>query len=423
MVAEHGETAAISAVNRIRSGGVAGFFCKEEFEVVVDPNAAPTRSTVPVLRDEPDPVEEAPPARLAYRPQDEDPEERPSEVSNEVPDDVPLADRLEVPRPAVAEAPAERPPAVGDEGPAFAAPTPPSGDRFLALLERKLDETSSTEAARSLRRLDATRPGRPVERARREAARPDPAPVAPAPAPALEPGELESVTSDADATTGDGPTGSRSVFGDLETLAPFWRQLRHAREELASFLPSDAPVTAVVGPLPLATSVVRRLRSGGPLASADVIVLTDRAGIVSEPSWDLVRHANRLVEAVADRVDQSTAGRSAEPTPLVVVIDVPAELPHWVPTLQHRLRAAGVGLFRYPVAGQPTAVDLERFRQGGDVPYAVDLVSRVEPEVVLGLLADRHPVVSVAGSDLSPELLVALRRHGSAPLALSSIDG
>ena len=36
VMAEHGETAAISAVNRVRSGGVAGFFCREEFEVVVD---------------------------------------------------------------------------------------------------------------------------------------------------------------------------------------------------------------------------------------------------------------------------------------------------------------------------------------------------------------------------------------------------
>ncbi|MGB5757419.1 MAG: hypothetical protein WBM50_10925, partial [Acidimicrobiales bacterium] len=36
MASELGSTAAISGVNRIRSGGVAGFFCREEFEVIVD---------------------------------------------------------------------------------------------------------------------------------------------------------------------------------------------------------------------------------------------------------------------------------------------------------------------------------------------------------------------------------------------------
>ncbi|MEL6983506.1 MAG: hypothetical protein AAFO29_13855, partial [Actinomycetota bacterium] len=38
VVTEHGEEAAIAAVNRVRSGGVAGFFCREEFEVIVDPD-------------------------------------------------------------------------------------------------------------------------------------------------------------------------------------------------------------------------------------------------------------------------------------------------------------------------------------------------------------------------------------------------
>ncbi len=36
VVTEHGPSASIAAVNRIRSGGIAGFFCREEFEVLVD---------------------------------------------------------------------------------------------------------------------------------------------------------------------------------------------------------------------------------------------------------------------------------------------------------------------------------------------------------------------------------------------------
>ena len=75
------------------------------------------------------------------------------------------------------------------------------------------------------------------------------------------------------------------------------------------------------------------------------------------------------------------------------------------------LRAAGVGLFRYAVSGRPTGAELEHYRQGSDVPYAIDLTARVDPARVVELVADRHPVVSVAGAELTPELLLALRRH------------
>ncbi|MEL7157669.1 MAG: hypothetical protein AAFN30_13855 [Actinomycetota bacterium] len=39
MVSTHGADVAIAAVNRIRSGGVAGFFCREEYEIILgDPD-------------------------------------------------------------------------------------------------------------------------------------------------------------------------------------------------------------------------------------------------------------------------------------------------------------------------------------------------------------------------------------------------
>ena len=55
--------------------------------------------------------------------------------------------------------------------------------------------------------------------------------------------------------------------------------------------------------------------------------------------------------------------------------------------------------------------ELESYRQGSDVPYVFDLVSRVTPRSVVDFIADRHPVASVAGTELTAELLVALRRR------------
>ena len=72
---------------------------------------------------------------------------------------------------------------------------------------------------------------------------------------------------------------------------------------------------------------------------------------------------------------------------------------------------AGVGLFRHVIPGQPTAPELESYRQGSDVPYVFDLVSRVTPRSVVGFMDARHPVASVAGAELTAELLVALRRQ------------
>jgi hypothetical protein len=95
----------------------------------------------------------------------------------------------------------------------------------------------------------------------------------------------------------------------------------------------------------------------------------------------------------------------------VLLIDVPVERPNWVGPLQNRLRAAGVGLFRHVIPGQPTVHDLEAHRQGSDVPYVIDLVSRVQPGSVVRFIEDRHPIASVAGAELTAELLVALRKQ------------
>lgn len=414
-MSEHGEEAAIAAVNRVRSGGVAGFFCREEFEVIVDPDDDGSSPDEPVDHDRVDDdhdtitadeetvgqalglttSDDRPPARLAYHDDTDHEDPVDEDTAHDDPEDEdpvhegPVDDRMHDTVPV----------GVGDhdESTVFAGPVPPGNhDRFLNLLERRLEQTSTAEADLGLRRANrANRTPTPTDHG---------AAVAPAPNPMEQLGPVPIPPS---------VPGHAAVSSEPRPV--FWRRLDRVADELASFLPAGSPRTAVVGPLPLATAVVHRLQSTQGLASADVVVLTDRAGIVSQPSWRLVRTSDRLVRHLTEADRRST----------IVVIDVPVDLPPWVVPLQRRLRAVGVGLFRYAIAGQPIGDDLERYRQGADVPYAIDLASRVDPDRIVELVAERHPIVSVAGTDLGPELLLAIRRHVDAPELLFEpvIDG
>ena len=395
-MAEHGSTAAISAVNRIRSGGLAGFFCKEEFEVIVDGSAPPTAGEAQAIAEDPS-IDGAAPVRppaSARAPDSPEPEPEPVAVAVAEPI-LPARGSSEV-REAREEAAPGRADPVVRPAPVFAAPTPPGADRpsaaFLALLERRLDDTSATEADLALLRARGA--------ARRAPAVEPVAPSAVAPAP--------TVQTVRPATTVGQPAPLLS--DEHARTSAFWLELQRAQHELASFMPLDSPFVAVLGPLDLTTAVVRRLRSGPQLGSAEVVVLTDRAGIVREPSWELVRSGHQLVDAAVRRA-RGVTGHPAFESASVLLIDVPVERPNWVAPLQNRLRTAGVGLFRHVIPGQPTVHDLEAHRQGSDVPYVIDLVSRVQPESVVRFIEDRHPIASVAGAELTAELLVALRKQ------------
>lgn len=458
---EHGEEAAIAAVNRIRSGGVAGFFCREEFEVIVDPGGDADGSSTDVTdltghtdladrADQIEPVNQSDQAGTV----DEQPTVDPTPTPNQAPAPVPAQAPGTVRYPnvvddedeTIAEAIArrrvdEQPPArladrslvdgppepvIEPDQPVFGGPVAPGSDpgrdRFLALLERRLDEASAVEDDLQLRRSRpaptsaAATIAAPVPPAPSPASTPAPSPVSTPETARSEARSLDQAKPEAPALDQAGsPTPVPAATDRAESRPAFWRRLDRVRAELASFVPAGSPRTAVVGPLPLAAAIVHRLQATPELASAEVVALTDRAGIVSEPSWRLERNGDRLVRSLADVTDR----------PVIIVIDVPVDLPHWVGSLQRKLRSVGVGLFRYAVSGQPSADDLERYRQGADVPYAIDLTSRVEPSLAARLVAERHPIVSVAGADLGPELLLALRRHvGAAGLLFEPvIDG
>lgn len=209
------------------------------------------------------------------------------------------------------------------------------------------------------------------------------------------------------------PISQQTVAGGVGVLTPialitddvqthdFWLRLQRVQHELASFMPLASTSVATIGPLSLTTPIVRRLRTQPGLESADVIVLTDRAEIVSEPSWKLVRSGHQLVDAVLEQGEW----------PTLILVDVPVELPNWVAPLENRLRIAGVGLFRYAVPGNPTAEQLDNYRLGSDVPYVIDLISRVRPDSLVDFIERRHPIASVSGADLNAELLMAMREQ------------
>lgn len=446
---EHGANAAISAVNKIRSGGVAGFFCREEFEVVVKPktNASgrarkktakpsvagaetrqqPRSDIAPSTPSTPAPAAVPAAGAVPSVPTVPSAPTAPSAPTVPAAPTIPAAPTVPTAAPAapIAASAAALPPnpaLVGRVAPAASVPTPtpedtvfggprPVGaigdpvtqerpgaqttrDRLRALQEQHLDEVSETE-----RRLqDATaRSGAPA-RARRtvpvpaKKAEPNLQPIVPAPG---LPISRETVTGGLDVLTPAALTATAVQSSD------FWLRLQRGQHELASFMPLASTLVATIGPLSLTTPIVRRLRTQPGLESADVIVLTDRAEIVSEPSWKLVRSGHQLVDVVTEQRDW----------PTLILIDVPVELPNWVAPLENRLRIAGVGLFRYAVPGNPTADQLDDYRLGSDVPYVIDLISRVRPEDLVDFVAKRHPIASVAGADLNAELLLAMREQ------------
>jgi hypothetical protein len=393
VVTELGPGAAIAEVNKIRSGGVAGFFCREEFEVIVDTGAKGSRPT-------------------GTRAQAGDSSGNRGRTS--------LADAT---REDINDA------------------------RFRAALLHRLNETAETEAAMAARRQSPARaPGRgpktieltddPIDLGTTPQPppllRPDPAPwlvepepdpdpdpawlVEPEPEPDPEPAwliEPEPATliepepePDPEPATLIEPEPepiSEDPDPGVEMQAPgpdlgFWSRLASARSGLHAFVPERVGLAVVVGPLTCTMPVVRRLQCQDHIDPEDVVVLTARADIVSEPAWNLVRQNRQLIEAA-----EQGEGRSR-----LLVVDVPADHPKWVSPLVGRLRTAGIDIVRYVVPDSPAPDDLLRYWAGPESPYVIDLVSRLGPEAVVKLIRHGHPIATVAGVDLSAALLLAM---------------
>ena len=385
VVAELGPSAEISEVNKIRSGGVAGFFCREEYEIIVDARPAAARSAKPAPAAASGTAQAGVPAATATA--------ATAPAATATATAATAAPKIAAPIAAEQltdevgsdiAAPKDGPDGASE---VFGGPRPRTmngtDERFLALLEQRLDETSEAET------LVTRRPRRPAPKPTASLPRADVVPqteLAPIPEPP-RPAPSTMVSSE------PSPARRRS--------AGFWARVSRARRQLTTVLPEPSPFLAVIGPLSLTTPVIKRLRADSDLANAEVIVLTDRAEIVSEPNWQLVRSGHQLIEVANER--------NGEPT--LLVLDVPVDLPQWVAPLQQRLRRAGVGACRYAVPGTPSAEQLDRYRLGSDVPYILDLVSRVEPDRLVTFVDQQHPIGSVGGAVLTAELLVAMQEQ------------
>lgn len=424
VASEHGPTAAIAAVNKVRSGGVAGFFCREEFEVVVDLRGSAKRAAFSAGKsaDQPAKRKQAPkPARpskpvKAVEPAQADVADQPIEDPPPITPTIDLASAEPTPQtdqiqtsagPQIESSQSEADdlsidasvdasidlsdPADGPQEqtvePVFGGPRPEAIDGthagFVALLQSRLAQTPPEESPLAGRRAPQT----PTESAGPPSVDQLSKPAMPAPgiAPleAQDPERFSLLESEPNERTG------------------FWRQLQEIEAELSGFMPVPSAFIATIGPLSLTTPIVRRLQTQPGFESADVIALTNRAEIVSEPDWELVRSGNQLIEEAEGRGDR----------PTILMIDVPVELPNWVAPLQSHLRMAGVGLFRYAVPGAPDADKLDEYRLASDVPYVLDLISRSGAADLVDFIAQRHPIATVAGADMTPELLLALRKQ------------
>ncbi|MCP4225341.1 MAG: hypothetical protein GY773_18550 [Actinomycetia bacterium] len=379
-MSKHGPDAAIAEVNKVRSGGVGGFFCREEFEIIVDPRARSARP--PTIH-----------SRHRTGGRSVGPTE--TSVADASPDDIDDA-------------------------------------RLRSALLRRLDETAETEVSMARRERNRSRALRrakpaidlvddPIDLIMLPPSDPttndDAGPVttdSPTP-PALAPVADEEVGSEPQPDRGDEtdpleitPAGEDVPAEETEpgadeeperdTAPGFWSRLVSVKDELHAFASRRAGLTVVVGPLASTMPVVRMLQCQDRLDPDDVVVLTTRAEIVSEPSWNLVRQDRSLIEAAAQSGDRSK----------LLVIDVPAELPIWVAPLIDRLRSVGIDLVRFVVPGSPVPDDLLGFWAGPENPYVIDLVSRLAPERVVRLVKHGHPVATIAGVDLSAALLLAM---------------
>lgn len=186
----------------------------------------------------------------------------------------------------------------------------------------------------------------------------------------------------------------------VEPLAgDFWDRYDLARAEAELARVPPAAVVAVVGPLDAVIPVVERCRDRHWMGDCDVFVLTQRRIVADQPGWQVVGQPSDLVAVLED-------GGSDFP---LLVLDVPCDLPAFVRPLVAHLRERGVGLVHYVLDDDPADEDLATWHGELGRPSVLDLAGSIEAGRVLELVDRGEPVVSVAGQDLSTELLLAFR--------------
>ena len=358
----HGSRAAIVSVDRQREGGVAGFFARETFEVLVDASDAEPGAGVGMgVGGDRGPAAEPPAALsftdlLARRIEEEERRELLAELAPQPALTHPDPDDWFEPEPRPFEPEPEpgartrgAPPILCVQG--LTGETPDAQNR-------------ETPVSPRLGSLDRWTPDQRLL----------PAPFAAPPA--------------------AGVTFRPASRGGLEFWAGYDRACREA--ELLDLPP--VALSAIVGSLAAAVPVVERCRTRHWAGGCDVFLLTDnpRAAL---PGWTVVADRAELVTIVADRQSEFP----------LLAIDVPPMLPAWLRPLLDQLRQAGLGRIHYVLDGDPNDEDLATWHGEIGRPAVLDLVGAPSPRRILDLIDRGEPIASVAGVPLSADLLFALR--------------
>ena len=203
------------------------------------------------------------------------------------------------------------------------------------------------------------------------------------------------LTESPDAPEAPEPTRGAVGFEQYD----FWDRYDEATASADLFAVPPAAITVVVGSLEVATPIAEHCQATHWVSECDVFVLTEQSTVVGQPTWTTVRRPSDVVAVIE-------GGESDFP---LIVLDIPRELPAWIRPLIARLRTGGVGLVRYVMGDDPSDEDLATWHGELGRPSVLDLASPVAPGRVLELLDRGEPIASVAGMDITTELLLALR--------------
>jgi hypothetical protein len=214
------------------------------------------------------------------------------------------------------------------------------------------------------------------------------------PIPSQAPAEI-TLTEPLDVPEAPEPTRGAVGFEQFD----FWDRYDEATASADLFAVPPAAITVVVGSLDVATPIVEHCQATHWVSECDVFVLTEQSTVVGQPTWTTVRRPSDVVAVLE-------GGESDFP---LIVLDIPRELPAWIRPLIARLRTGGVGLVRYVLGDDPSDEDLATWHGELGRPSVLDLASPVAPGRVLELLDRGEPIASVAGMDITTELLLALR--------------
>ena len=231
----------------------------------------------------------------------------------------------------------------------------------------------------------------------------------PVPVPSVAGPDGESVPNDGTDVDGDGtsPGWEPDLLAD-EGVAPrpaplvdgpdFWRRVARAEARADLLTVPAVAVTVVVGPLSAAVPVARACQQRHWTEACEVVMLGDQTAMSGEGSWTLVDDPEELVAAAAGE---------REGFPLLVVDG--GSGPSAVAPVLAELRAAGAGLVRCALPGHPTDEDLATWTGQVGRPSVIDLVTPIDAGRLLALLERGEPIATVAGVDVTADLILALR--------------